>query len=141
MAMTAPPRSLNRGRGRWGTASQSRLGVDWRELDWIMLGAAILSKTRLKRDYLDNQWDNGADGMMFKYERIYVLTQTINPTTRVVDPSIVPENPKIPQSTTSPPGVAVTNLGSNPEIYRWHWLVEGGRDADNYRRVRDTLRR
>ena len=97
-----------------------------------MLGAAILSKTRLKGDYLDNQWDNGADGMMFKYERIYVLTQTINAATRVVDAAIVPENPKIPQDSTSPPGVNVVNLGANSEFYRWHWLVESGRDTDNY---------
>ena len=34
-----PPRSLNRGRSRYGTAAPSRLGVDWRELDWVMLGA------------------------------------------------------------------------------------------------------
>ena len=97
-----------------------------------MLGAAILSKTRLKGDYLDNQWDNGSDGMMFKYERIYVLTQTINAATRVVDAAIVPENPKIPQDTTSPPGVAVANIGASPEFYRWHWLVESGRDTDDY---------
>ena len=97
-----------------------------------MLGGALLSKTRLKRDYLDNQWTNGGDGMMFKYERIYVLTQTINPATRAIDASIVPENPKIPQDTTSPPGVAVTNLGANPELYRWYWLVESNRDLDDY---------
>ena len=97
-----------------------------------MLGAAILSKTRLKGDYVSNQWDNGSSGMMFKYERIYVLTQTINPATRVVDASIVPENPKVPQDTTSPPGVAVVNLGTSPEIYRWHWLVEGARDTDDF---------
>ena len=44
MAMTAPPRSLNRGRSRWGTpsASRARLGVDWRELDWVLLGAVIM---------------------------------------------------------------------------------------------------
>lgn len=36
----SPPRSLNRSRSRWGAPTQSRLGVDWRELDWIMLGAA-----------------------------------------------------------------------------------------------------
>ncbi len=103
-----------------------------------MLGAAILSKTRLKGDYLDNQWENGGDGMMFKYERIYVLTQTINAATRVVDGAIVPENPKIPQDTTSPlphlapPGVNVTNLGANSELYRWHWLVESGRNTDDF---------
>ena len=97
-----------------------------------MLGAAILSKTRLKSDYVGSQWDNGGDGMMFKYERIYVLTQTINPVTRVIDGGIVPENPKIPQDSTSPPGVAVANLGASPELYRWHWLVEGGREFDDY---------
>ena len=97
-----------------------------------MLGAAILSKTRLKGDYLGDQWANGGDGMMFKYERIYVLTQTINPTTRAIDGAIVPENPKIPQDTTSPPGVAVTNLGASPELYRWYWLVESGREFDDY---------
>ncbi len=97
-----------------------------------MLGAAILSKTRLKGDYLDNQWDNGNNGMMFKYERIYELTQTIDPATRIVDPEIVPEHPKIPQDYTSPPGVDVANLGANPEFYRWHWLVESGRRTDDY---------
>lgn len=97
-----------------------------------MLGPAILSKTRLKGDFLDGQWDDGGSGMMFKYERIYVLTQTINPTTRAVDASPVRENPKIPQDTTGPPGVAVTNLGADKEIWRWYWLVESGRDRDDY---------
>ena len=97
-----------------------------------MLGAAILSKTRLKGDYLSNQFADGGNGMMFKYERIYVLTQTINPTTRVVDAAIVPENPKIPQSTTAPPGVATVSLGTNPEAYRWYWLVENGRETDDF---------
>src|SRR3954454_20488940 len=39
MSIGSPARSLNRARSRWGTPAQSRLGVDWRELDWIMLGA------------------------------------------------------------------------------------------------------
>jgi hypothetical protein len=97
-----------------------------------MLGAAILSKTRLKGDFLDSQFNGGSDGMMFKYERIYVLTQTINATTRVVDGAIVPENPKIPQDTTAPPGVNVVSLGANSEAYRWYWLVENNRDRDDF---------
>ncbi len=40
--MTAPPRSIGRTRSRWAAPSTSRLGVDWRELDWIMLGAVAL---------------------------------------------------------------------------------------------------
>ncbi len=104
-----------------------------------MLGPAILSKTRLKGDFLDGQFNNGGQGMMFKYERIYVLTQTINPTTRVVDAAIVPENPKITQTTTSPPGVNVQSLGTDKEYYRWHWLVEGGRGADDFTGLINTL--
>ena len=97
-----------------------------------LTGPTILSKTRFDNAYLDNQFANGGDGPVFKYERVYVLTQTINPTTRVIDPAIVPENPKIPQDTTAPPGVAVVNLGANKENYRWYWLIENARGADDY---------
>ncbi len=97
-----------------------------------LLGPAIMSKTRLDGNFLDNQWDNGSSGPMFKYERIYVLTQTINPTTRVVDAAVVPENPKYPQTTTPPPGVGVVNLGPDKETYRWYWLTQNARDLDDY---------
>jgi hypothetical protein len=98
-------------------------------------GAAILSKTRFDDTYLDNQWADGGSGPMFKYERVYVLTQTINPTTRVIDGAIVPENPKIPQDTTAPPGVAVNSLGTSKENYRWYWLIQNGSDADDYTKL------
>ena len=39
-------------------------------------GPAILAKSRFDAEYLDGQWDNGADGTMFKYERVYIQTQT-----------------------------------------------------------------
>lgn len=97
-----------------------------------LTGPAILSKTRFDDSYLDNQFANGGDGPVFKYERVYVLTQTINPTTRIVDVAIVPENPKIPQDTTGPPGVNVQSLGTNKENYRWYWLLENAREADDY---------
>ncbi len=35
----SPPRSLGRIRSRAGAPTTSRLGVDWRDLDWVMLGA------------------------------------------------------------------------------------------------------
>jgi hypothetical protein len=102
-------------------------------------GPAILSKTRLDREFLDSQFADGGNGSMFKYERIYVLTQTINPATRVktgIDGTNIltalSENPKVPQDTTSPPGVAVTSLGTNKEAYRWYWLIQNARDTDNY---------
>ncbi|RYD32627.1 MAG: hypothetical protein EOP86_15265, partial [Verrucomicrobiaceae bacterium] len=37
-------------------------------------GAAIFSKSRFDSEYLDGQWENGADGTVFKYELIYPLT-------------------------------------------------------------------
>jgi rod shape determining protein RodA len=40
MTLAAPPRPI--GRMRWATPSRSRLGVDWRELDWILLVAVAL---------------------------------------------------------------------------------------------------
>jgi hypothetical protein len=103
-----------------------------------MTGPAILSKTRFDDSYLDGQWENGGDGAMFKYERIYVLTQTINPVTRVIDSVVVPENPKIPQDSTSPPGVPVQSLGTNKETYRWYWLIENARGTDDYQKIMDV---
>jgi hypothetical protein len=68
-----------------------------------------------------------------------VLTQTINPTTRAVTTidtasvlTAISEQPKVPQDTTAPPGVTVTSLGADKETYRWYWLIENGRDADDY---------
>ncbi len=76
---------------------------------------------------------------MFKYERIYVLTETIDPSTRAVTVingtnvlTATAENPKAPQSTTGPPGVNVTSLGVEKENYRWYWLTQNARDADDY---------
>jgi hypothetical protein len=107
-----------------------------------LTGAAILSKTRLDKEFLDAQWPGGGDGSQHKYERVYVLTQTIDPVTRVISTptfgaggtvlSALAENPKVPQSTTSPPGVAVTSLGANKEAYRWYWLLQNARTADDY---------
>ncbi|HWB01726.1 MAG TPA: lamin tail domain-containing protein [Verrucomicrobiales bacterium] len=104
-----------------------------------LTGPAIMSKTRFDDTYLDGQWNDGGDGPIFKYERVYVLTQTINPVTRVVDAGIVPENPKIPQSTTGPPGVNVVNLGADKEFYRWYWLIENARDGDDYQKIMNAV--
>lgn len=107
-----------------------------------MTGAAILSKTRLDKGYLDDQWNNGGDGAMQKYERVYVQTQTINASSRVITTptfgaggtilSSIAEDMKVPQSTTAPPGVNVVSLGANKEAYRWYWLTQNARSADDY---------
>jgi hypothetical protein len=68
-----------------------------------MLGACMLSKTRLKDDFLAGQFENGDNGMLFKYDAVYTLDETINPSTRVIDPVIVPENPKIANGYSNSP--------------------------------------
>jgi hypothetical protein len=106
-------------------------------------GPAILSKTRLDKDFLAAQFGNGGDGSQHKYERIYVLTQTIDPTTRaIITPtfgssgtilSSIAEAAKVPQSSPSPSGgVTVTSLGTNKENYRWYWPIQNAREADDF---------
>ena len=97
-----------------------------------MTGPAILSKTRFDDTISTTNGPNGGDGPMFKYERIYVLTQTINPATRVIRSRIVPENPKIPQDSTSPPGVNVTILAQTRKTTAGTGSSRSGRDADDY---------
>jgi hypothetical protein len=95
-------------------------------------GPAILSKSRFDSEYLDGQWDNGADGTMFKYERVYIQTQTT--------PSLPGnEGYKYPQDSTGPPGVAVTGLGTNKELYRWWWLIRNNRAQDDYTRLMPAI--
>lgn len=89
-------------------------------------GPAILAKSRFDAEYLDGQWDNGADGTMFKYERVYIQTQT--------SPS-GPEGYKYPQDSTGPPGVPVVGLGTDKELYRWWWLIRNNRAEDDYTRL------
>jgi hypothetical protein len=91
-------------------------------------GAALLSKSRLNSEFLNGQWPNGADGTLFKYERIYVETETTTGG---------PEGLKYPQDSTGPPGVNVGSLGTiaQKELYRWYWLIRNNREADNYSEI------
>ena len=115
-----------------------------------LTGPAIMSKTRMDSEYLDSQWENGGDGSQHKFERIYVLTQTINPTTRAISSptfgaagtvlSAISEDPKIPQSSPGPGGgVALTNLGANKEFYRWYWLLQNNREADDFSGIMNVV--
>ncbi len=107
-----------------------------------MTGAAIMSKTRVDGDFLDAQWPNGGAGEMQKYELIYVLTQTINASTRAISTpvfgsgsvlSAISEDPKVPQSSPGPNGgVGVNSLGTDKESYRWYWLLQNARSSDDY---------
>ncbi|MDA7559416.1 lamin tail domain-containing protein [bacterium] len=92
-------------------------------------GSAMLLKSRYDAEYLDNQFINGSDGAMFEYELIYTLRETTGGF----------EGLKLTQDGGTH-GVPVRNLGgSNKELYRWHWLVENNRDADDYGPLIDVL--
>jgi len=84
-------------------------------------GPAILVKERYDNIYLDNQYDDGAEGRMFKYELIYYPLTTTGGVQGLKYPE--PDNYA---------GVGVGSLGANKELYRWHWLAENNEDADDY---------
>lgn len=98
----------------------------------VHTGSAMLLKSRFDDEWLDNQFENGGDGRMFEYELIYYPTTTDNGT---------PEGLKRPEP-DNVTGVSVRTLGSleNKELYRWHWLIDNNRDADDYSGLIEMLR-
>ncbi len=85
-------------------------------------GSAILLKSRFDSEWTDNQFENGGDGRMFEYELIYYPTTT----TGGVEGLKVPN----PDDVTA---VAMRTQGSlEKELYRWHWLIDSNKDADDY---------
>lgn len=88
-------------------------------------GASLLQTIRFSDQFLDNQFENGADGPLFEYELVYYPTTTNTGT---------PEGLKRPQ----PDGVVGTplrGLGANPddpENYRHNFLVKNNRSADDF---------
>jgi hypothetical protein len=84
-------------------------------------GPAILVKERYDSVYLDNQYNSGSDGRMFKYDMIYYPLSTTGDAEGLKYPE--PDNVA---------GVSVASLGTDKELYRWHWLIENNEDADDY---------
>jgi hypothetical protein len=85
-------------------------------------GSAELQLDRFSNLVLDAQFENGADGTRFEYELIYYPTTTHDGTD---------EGYKRPQP-DSVIGVAITDLGSDKEHYRWNWLIKNNREEDGY---------
>ena len=86
-------------------------------------GPAIMVKERFDSAYLDNQYDRGADGRLFKFEFIYYPTTTTTGTA---------EGLKIPEPDNVVTNVNMRNLGADKELHRWHWLVLNNEDADDF---------
>ncbi len=91
-------------------------------------GSAMFLKARYDDEYLDAQFENGSEGRMFEYELIYYPTSTTGGTEGLKRPE--------PDSVT---GVPHRNLGPDKETYRWHYLLENNRPADDYVRLMDLL--
>ncbi len=92
-------------------------------------GPAIMTR-RYDGDWLADRYSGTQDkGTMFEYELIYYPTSNT--------PAGV-ENPKPPEP-DNVVGVGVNSLGTNKELYRWHWLIKNRRAADDYSQLMAVL--
>ena len=85
-------------------------------------GAAELQLDRVTAQVLDAQFTNGSSGTLFEYELIYYPLTTDDGT---------PEGLKLPQP-DSVIGTAVTDLGADPEDWRWNFLIQNNEREDDY---------
>jgi hypothetical protein len=88
-------------------------------------GPGELQLARYTDVFLDAQFANGGQGMLYEYEIIYRLTTTDTGT---------PEGNKVPQS-DGWVGTTLQDLGPNKENYRWTFLVDNNRARDDFSRV------
>jgi len=75
--------------------------------------------------YLDSQYADGGDGAVFEKE--------LNYRQQLSNPGNV-ESLKVPFGYTHPAefNTDITDLGDDPETYRWNWLIKNNRDVDDY---------
>lgn len=85
-------------------------------------GSAMLLKSRYDGEFLNHMYENGGDGTAWEYELIYYPTSTVGGD---------PEGLKIPNPDVTA-AAPFASLGSDLELYRWHWLIKNNRDDDNY---------
>lgn len=88
-------------------------------------GAAELQLARYSDVFLDDQYDNGGDGMVFEYELVYQLNSTDNGNV---------EGNKVP-APDSVIGSPITNLGDDKEGYRWTFLIKNNEDRDDFSKL------
>ncbi|MCB9742890.1 MAG: lamin tail domain-containing protein [Alphaproteobacteria bacterium] len=91
-------------------------------------GGAELQLDRFSDLMLDAQFADGASGTRYEYELIYYPTSTDDGT---------PEGLKRPQP-DSVIGTRITDLGDDPEDYRWIFLIKNNERQDDYAALMDT---
>lgn len=85
-------------------------------------GTALLLLAKYGDVFLDSQYPDGSDGRLFKHELVYWPTRTTDGN---------PQSPKVP-SPDEVQGVDLTDLGDDPEVYRWYFLMENQRRRNDY---------
>ena len=87
-----------------------------------LTGTALLILAKYGDVFLDSQFENGSDGDEFKLELIYYPTSTVTGGRESI------KRPQ-PDEVT---GVDITNLGNDPEVYRWFYLPENNRSTTTH---------
>ena len=91
-------------------------------------GPTLVYLARHQDIFLGEQFESGADGMLFKFEGIRVMTNTVDGQ---------PESLKIYQPIGWMGGFDIQNLGNDKEKYRWPFLINNNRKKDDYSRLID----
>lgn len=78
--------------------------------------------------FLREQFEDGDQGTLFKFEGVRVLTNTVDGQ---------PESLKVYQPIGWVGNFDIQDLGESKELYRWPFLINGGRDRDDYTRIID----
>lgn len=84
-------------------------------------GMALLKMARYTDAYLDNQFDEGGDGSLFKFELIYHSTGTSGGSR---------EGLKLPPTAVAANDIA--NYGDDSEAYRFNFTLKNNTAADDY---------
>jgi hypothetical protein len=122
---------LNLVAGRVGLPS-----AEYNDLAWAVTprpehtGTVELQIDRLSDLVLDNQFARGGDGPEYDYELVYYPYTTDDGT---------PEGQKLPQ----PDGVVgtpLTDLGPDPEAWRWTFALQNRREHDDHQPAMDLCR-
>jgi len=92
---------------------------------------ALLLMARFNDVFLDSQFENGGEGLLYTYELIYYPTSTVDGN---------PESLKRPQPDNVIPQ-DIQDLGNNKEYYRWFFLLENHHDRDEYRRLMEFCKK
>ncbi len=81
--------------------------------------------------FLREQFENGDEGTLFKFEGIRVMQATVDGN---------PESLKLYQPIGWMPQFDIADLGNDKELYRWPFLIHNNRDKDDYSRIIDLAK-